>query len=269
MIRLPDVALPQTTADKLKAYQGEVDSVATYAEQVAAAKALFGSRNKKENSVFKVVREKLTELCGDAGRCCYCEVSQPDEVEHVWPKDLYPERVFVWENYTYSCGTCNGPKKNQFAVFVGTARKWTEVGRGPSDPVEPPVSGKPVLIDPRIENPLDFMELDLMGTFRFEPIAAEGTRDYARADYTIRVLRLNERELLKRARRSAFNAYRAMLKEYRDARDGGASQLELSRLQSNFRTHPHPAVWQEMQRQQADIPELRKLFRDVPEALKW
>ena len=77
MIRLPEVALPKVTAVKLKTFQSDVDSKPNYVEQVTAAKTLFKSRNTKDNSVFKVVRAKLTEMCGEAGRCCYCEVSQP------------------------------------------------------------------------------------------------------------------------------------------------------------------------------------------------
>lgn len=239
MIRLPNLALPKGTADKLATYQSDVDAMPTYPKQVAAAKSLFKSRNTQDNSVFKVVREKLTSLCGEAGRCCYCEVSQPDEVEHVWPKDLYPERAFVWENYTYSCGTCNGPKNNQFAVFVGWSTRPLEVSRKPDDPVVPPPSGSPVLINPRTENPLDFMELDLEDTFRFEPIADEGTREYERAAYTIRILRLNERDMLKRARRNAYVAFRALLRDYREQRDNGAStgdSIGLSQRSKHNRT---------------------------------
>lgn len=36
------------------------------------------------------------------------------------PKNMYPEKVFVWSNYLFSCGLCNGPKNNQFAVFDNT-----------------------------------------------------------------------------------------------------------------------------------------------------
>ena len=47
----------------------------------------------------------------------YCEDSVGDEVEHHRPKNLYPDHTFLWDNYLYACGPCNGPKNNRFAVF--------------------------------------------------------------------------------------------------------------------------------------------------------
>lgn len=204
MIRLPDIAIPDATQKLLDGYQAEVNAAGDFAEQVAEAKRLFSARNKSANPAFRVIRKKLDELCGGSGRCCYCELSQPDEVEHVRPKDWYPEVVFAWRNYTYSCGPCNGPKNNQFAVFKRGSRTPTRLVRERDDPVTPPPAGSPVLIDPRTENPLDFMELDLSETFLFVETADEGTREFERAKYTIEVLRLNERDVLTRARRVRF-----------------------------------------------------------------
>ena len=92
--------------------------------------------------------------------------------------------------------------------------------------------------------------------------------DEERAEYTIEVLKLN-RDVLLEARREAYGAYRARLVEYRDLRDGGASEAELRILREGIATSMHPTVWREMQRQQFLIDELRTLFLDVPEALAW
>src|SRR5437867_3043275 len=109
MIRLPSVLLPPLALQSLQGYQREIDMVRDYAKRVEAAERLFKSRNKTSNNTFRAVRLKLHEMCSGARRCCYCEDSFADEVEHVRPKSLYPEHVFVWENYLYSCGPCNGP----------------------------------------------------------------------------------------------------------------------------------------------------------------
>jgi 5-methylcytosine-specific restriction endonuclease McrA len=106
MIRLAHIDLPPDIVKKLHGYQQAVNKGATYADHVALAKRHFGQRNRTDNKTFEAVKYSLTELCSGARRCCYCEDSVADEVEHIKPKDLYPEFVFVWENYLYACGPC-------------------------------------------------------------------------------------------------------------------------------------------------------------------
>lgn len=269
MIRLPDIALPDETQKLLAGFQAEVDAAGDFAAQVTEAQRMFSLKNKPTNPAFKVVRQKLNELCGGAERCCYCELSQADEVEHVRPKDWFPELVFAWSNYTYSCGPCNGPKNNQFAIFKRGARTALPLIRRRGDSVEAPPAGTPVLIDPRAENPLDFMELDLTDTFYFVPLAGSGTRDFIRAEYTIQILRLNERDVLPKARHCAFHAFRAILGEVAAMTASGASASDIALKRSVISQSPHPAVWQEMQRQRNNFQDLLQLFREVPEALDW
>ena len=49
-----------------------------------------------------------------ARRCGYCEDSDGDEIEHIKPRDLYPEKTFAWENYLLACGQCNRSKSSRF-----------------------------------------------------------------------------------------------------------------------------------------------------------
>jgi uncharacterized protein (TIGR02646 family) len=208
-------------------------------------------------------------MCSGAQRCCYCEDSAADEVEHIKPKDLYPEETFVWENYLYACGPCNGPKNNRFAVFNPATGAFTDVTRKRGDTIKPPVKGDPVLINPRREDPLDFMELELRDTFFFLPIDEEGSREYQRADYTIKVLRLNDRDDLTIARAEAFGSYKARLYEYVGRRDSGATRNQLQELVRALRRMHHPTVWREMKRQRNLIGEIGELFEQAPEALEW
>lgn len=201
--------------------------------------------------------------------CCYCEDSCADEVEHIRPKDIYPEWFFVWDNYLYACGPCNSPKGNQFAVIEPQTGQFVNVARRKGEPVVPPLPGYPVLIDPRCENPLDYMALDLLDTFWLVPIANEGTPDYQRAQYTIDLLRLNRREVLVNARRNAFDSYKARLYEYQRKKDLGTSQDELKRLIKSLQQMHHPTVWAEMKRQYTLHEELKSLLKALPEALKW
>jgi uncharacterized protein (TIGR02646 family) len=270
MIQLPTVAIPDTTRQELAELQRKVNGAGVYAAQVTAAKKHFSLVNKPNNRTFRVVRRKLEEMCSGALRCVYCEDSRADEVEHIRPKDLYPEQVFAWANYVYACGPCNGPKNNQFAVFSLATGNLVEVTRKRNQPVEPPENGEHAFIDPRQENPLDLLDLDLVDTFRFLPMVSEKqAKENQKADYTIRVLRLNERDDLVRARKEAYGDYRARLKEYISERDNGASPNALANLIKALLRKNHPTVWAEMKRQRDFIPELSYLFAKAPEALNW
>jgi hypothetical protein len=115
---------------------------------------------------------------------------------------------------------------------------------------------------------MDFLVLDLRGTFFLMPRGRSGSRDFARADYTQRILRLN-RELLSVARAEAFGAYRARFREYISLRERGTPRAELQLFIQAIQRAAHPTVWWEMKRQHRGIPELRALFREAPEALAW
>lgn len=268
MIPYPFTALSAVTQQELQTFQADVDSIADYALKVDKGKTEFGKRNKRDNPTFQVIRDILNQMCAGSCRCMYCEDSCADEVEHISPKDLYPESVFVWDNYTYACGPCNGGKLNKFAVFSAASGAIINVTRKRNVPVIPPEAGDPVLINPRFENPMDFLDLDLTGTFLFRSPHPEATREYQRGEYTKEILKLN-RPVLTKARKNAYLNYRARVREYIGLRDDGASAAVLEELIAGVRQMDHPTVWREMQRQHALIPELTEIFNDAPEALTW
>lgn len=265
MIKLPNARLSAATGAQLKIWQHEVDRAGDYAKQVATAKQKFARRTK--SVTFADVRQTLERMCRGPRRCGYCEDSVADEIEHIKPKDLYPELVFAWSNYLYACGQCNGGKSNQFAVFT-RAGTFKDVLRRRNDPITPPEKGEPVLINPRREDALQWLQLDLK-SFCFAPRALPGSREFIRAEYTIEVLKLNSRSYLTTARKSAYENYRARLVEYIAKRDAGFPQTKLNRLKEGFRQESHPTVWAEMKRQRSTITELNNLFTQAPEALNW
>ena len=267
MLCLHDPGLDAKTAQGLNAYQAKVDRAGVYAEQVAAGSRLFGSYSHRGNRVFDVVRHTLEGMCFGIQRCGYCEDSVGDQIEHIRPKSLYPERTFVWENYLPACGGCNRAKGTDLSVFDSDGG-LVNVARRRGDPVLQPAPGTPVLIDPRHEDPLMFLALEIEETFLFLPRENLDGADETRAEYTIKLLKLN-RDVLSRARRQAYGHFRARLVEYRRDRDSGASAAQLRTKREAIRTCDHPTVWREMQRQQNDVPELRRLFTEVPEALRW
>ncbi|HVV85543.1 MAG TPA: hypothetical protein VHE35_20930 [Kofleriaceae bacterium] len=269
MILLPDVPLAAAAAAKLVHYQAEVDARPTYAERVAEAKRLFGLRNQRGEDAFDAVKEALDRMCSGARRCAYCEDSMADEVEHVRPKDLYPDVVFAWSNYVYACGPCNGPKGSHFAVFPEGTDELVVVSRKPKAEIVPPIAGAPALIDPRAEDATTFMWLDLRDTYKFTPLGKKGTRPYERAKYTIDTLHLNDRDALSRARRAAYVDYVNFVRRYERDRDAKSPPAHLSWLAGELRGRQHPTVWREMKRQREQLPELRELFASVPEAAAW
>ncbi|MCK6576656.1 MAG: hypothetical protein L6Q98_00985 [Anaerolineae bacterium] len=268
MIQVPAKALPAAAQTELQRYQQEVDAEPDYAARVGLAKDRFSGRNRKDNPVFQEIRGALTEMCSGANRCMYCEDSCADEVEHIKPKNFYPEAVFVWENYLYACGICNGGKNDSYAVFDDATAQILPVSRKHGDPVVPPPAGRDVFLNPRQEAPTRFLILDLRGTFAFLPYPDLHASDQQRAKYTIDVLNLN-RDVLLRARRNAYGNYRNLLELYALKEEQGKPDDELEALKETRRLSPHPSVWFEMTRLWDKIPELTALFQRVPEALTW
>jgi uncharacterized protein (TIGR02646 family) len=269
MIRIRSRSLSREALEGLARYQAEIDAIATYPAKVEHAKSRFEAHNNSRNRVFRVVRETLRLMCSGPRRCMYCEDSMADEVEHFQPKDLYPELVFKWKNFLYACGPCNVTKSNQFAVIQTGTPYHLVVTRKHGGPVVAPPRGRSALINPRVEDPLQFFQLDLRDTFEFVPIDPIGTEGYERADYTLRVLGLNDRDGLIESRESAYKAFEAHLKTYISDRDGGASRKHLAGVPKTIRGCHHQTVWTEMKRQHVRLPRLQPLFAAAPEALDW
>jgi hypothetical protein len=117
--------------------------------------------------------------------------------------------------------------------------------------------------------------LDLKDTFKFIIIASSEI-DRKRADYTYNeVLRLNEREFLRKARKNAYINYKARLHQYLILKNKNTSKVKLTKLQKNLKEESHPTVWHEMQRYHCKgylksfDKELDNIFFQLPESLNW
>lgn len=262
MIEIPQTPLAQAASTYLANKQAEIDALQDYAQQVDKGKALWSS---KSGANFETVKSTLTSMCVGSKRCNYCEDSAADEVEHIKPKDLYPENTFSWGNYLYACGPCNGPKNNFFAV-IDQNNQVLELARKKNDPVIRPQTGTDAFINPRNENPLLFMVLDL-NTMYFVPYPGIGVVEQRKAEYTIDKLRLNTRDYLVKARTEAYEAYLNAMKAFVLDKISNKTQAELQNSLSKFKTKQHPTVWAEMKRQYQSIPELAGLIAQAPELL--
>ena len=263
MFRIPATNLAAEDAAQLASVQASLDAAGDYAARVAEGKRRWAG---KPDALFGRLRKMLEGMCSGNIRCIYCEDSRADEIEHMRPKDLYPEAVFVWDNYVLACGPCNGPKNNHFAVIAAGTSVLIDVTRKPRAAVAAPAAGVPALIDPRAEDPLDYLWLDFR-TYRFVP-NAEDPSGKLRAKYTIDVLRLNERDDLVRGRSGAYSGFRARLKEY-CAGAAGWSQSRKVEFLAHFRGERYRTVWLEMIRQRNRLAEIDGLLQQAPEALAW
>jgi uncharacterized protein (TIGR02646 family) len=284
MLKLPERDLPEHARETLEGYQSEINQAGNFAARRERAKAYW--KNRRNNEAFDQVRAALTAMSGKTRRCHYCEDSVADEIEHIKPKDHYPEEAFVWLNYAYVCGACNIAKGDRFEVFSYETGKRVSVSDR-DDETEPPEEGDPVFISPRREDPLDFIIMDLADTFQYLPTAKERTRHWERASFTIDVLKLNEKEHLLSGAKNVFHARLDILSKYIALKREGASESELNEKRDVLLSQSYPTVWEETKRlyrkmdkmdqtrrekilkRNATFRQIRDLFESAPEALTW
>lgn len=148
------------------------------------AKSLWDNRT--DNKDFKEIREKLAAMAPGTGLCMYCEVSIGDAIEHFWPKEKYPGRVFSWENYLWACSICNSTHKgNQF----------------PRDE-----NGAPLLINPADEDPRDHLE--------FSPTTGKLAGLTPKGAKTVETLGFERRGDLDKARKNAWDGLQSLIVWY-------------------------------------------------------
>lgn len=277
MIKLIDQQLSTAALDHLQQYQQKIDAEPTYADKVRRASTLW----KPKNATFDEVFRQLVVMCPGTQRCCYCEDAQGTDIEHFKPKTLYPELTFAWTNYLLACSSCNQrSKRDKFAVFDVNGEEQ-DVSRDYNAPKVPPIEGKPLLINPRYEDPLDFLRIDIANTFHFMPVRGLDGQKKQRAEYTIALLQLNKRVELVAWRKKAFRAFVGWVDTYRRYKQS-PDTYNLQAHLDELKTYNHIAVWEEMKRvysgrdtqhwatlltRYAQLKEIDALFTEFPELL--
>jgi uncharacterized protein (TIGR02646 family) len=171
MIYIPDLGINATATAHLSTKQTATDGEADYTRRTHKAQRDWNGA-KKKNAAFTEIKKQLTEMCHGPNRCGYCEDSEANQIEHIKPKSLYPETTFSWPNYLYVCGGCNQPKLNHYAVFRHGDRQRVDhmhprpTKANPNPTRIPPPDGDPLFINPRVDYPLQLLELNLK-TFMF------------------------------------------------------------------------------------------------------
>jgi hypothetical protein len=112
----------------------------------------------------------------------------------------------------------------------------------------------------------------------FFPLPGLNKRDAQRVEYTFNeILKMNEtdREMLREARKNAYNNFKDMFYSYIKRKEEGASKDRLDRIVMRIRKENHCTVWREMQRWHlikrlsTFDTELDEYFIHNPEALNW
>ena len=103
------------------------------------------------------------------GLCAYCEQTDPGEVDHFRPKSRFPEKVYIWSNWLFSCHACNLAKLD----------KWPDEGY--VDPCATDSSCRP-------EHYFEFS----LGSGRIIPRAGLSCQEKSKARLMINDLKLNE-----------------------------------------------------------------------------
>lgn len=166
MITFSPNNLSPTAQAHLNALQAEVDVATAISRGQGYEKAadLWAKRKNRQSDkpIWAEIEGKLADGHPRKGLCQYCEFDRHAPTEHVFSKKHYPNRAFQWTNYLKICTKCNSEYKgDSFAVFnpSGSATHFDlAITRGT---YIAPLSDDAVLIQPRLENPQDFMLLDL------------------------------------------------------------------------------------------------------------
>ncbi len=96
-------------------------------------------RTARSTRALNAVRDILRAMVGIRERCFFCEDSRGSDIEHFWPKALYPQHLFSWDNLLLVCATCNRLKGTRFPLDG---------------------AGIPLLINPTADDPWVFLFLD-------------------------------------------------------------------------------------------------------------
>lgn len=165
--------------------------------------ALTAAFKSGEPSVWNqpFIRRALLEL--SANKCCYCEANINEEskyleVEHFYPKDLYPDDVVEWGNLLPACKKCNGTK-------------------GDHDTKNEPI------IDPTVIEPTVHLSYQLY--------RVKGKDDLGRL--TVSVLDLNNADRLVKKRFEIGNAIQAELEDLNDLTDEFINGVQTSTRRKN------------------------------------
>jgi uncharacterized protein (TIGR02646 family) len=176
------------------AVQADLDSRQAGADRQQGAGTLNVTaewKHARQTLGLKSVLATLQRMMGERQRCMYCLDSHGTDIEHFWPKEPFPARMFVWPNLLLCCPECGRFKGDTF----------------------PLANGQPLLIDPTAENPwlhLDFDPLTGNIVARFQAARNEYSE---KGTNTVELLHLDGREALAAGYQRTFRRLARLLSD--------------------------------------------------------
>ncbi len=290
MLQLVEKALDNSTTEELSKLQDKINSKTEFSLKVRAAQSLWKNKGGKNGkAAFKTIQETLTSMCVAVKICNYCESNEATDIEHIHPKALFPEFTFQWENYILACKICNMTYKADKCFVLDPAGNILETQRK----IEPHHK-KLAFINPRLENPHDFLWLNLeTGKFELQPELTPEKK--LKALKTLEILDLNNRDKLVAGRKSSAVHFFDIMdrlrrvtlaqtnEELNDALNPYLSMdidfttnLEVIRIEvinsvkQLILKLPHPSVWHSIKTIASRTdPRWERIFIVIPEALDW
>ena len=253
MLRVSRNALPQEAEAELNRLHAFLSAETTSDKQW---------KEFQKTETYRTVRQVLETMFH--GKCAYCEAAGATHIEHHWPKSPHshnshrgsPTRMFRWDNFILACSQCNVECK-------GSHMNWDE-------------AGNPLLLNPchPEDDPLCYFTIQLHS--ESEPAFTLGWIDpqpnlspsaNQKAEYTLRRLKLNQRDYLVAGRaRTLKHFFRLIhfLQEFGpDYEAPEGHTLRVSLIELLIASEPHLAPIRQVLYAQ---PEIRQqLLESVPE----
>jgi len=289
MIRLASKNLSADSLLVLNDLQQIINQELTFEAKVAKAQSLWKTKGgSKGKDAFEEILNALYDLCTFEGSCNYCEQNEGNDIEHIYAKSFFPELAFIWENYLLACKQCNSGYKLDQCYVLDQNDEIIEVKRG-NEPAWKTVA----FINPRIEDPAGFMILDHL-THKFILVPGLNKKDRNKAISTLKILELNERDMILKARESAGKHYYETLdrlhkilaaktmEELKDRLSPYDNRFDLTQsleslkleIKDSYRKYickyQHPSVWYSIKLIHSKFtPKWKQLFEQIPEAFTW
>ena len=152
---------------------------------------------------LKDVRDTLDNMFH--GKCCYCEKILAKDIEHFYPKTLYPQKMFEWENLLRACKDCNFEKLDE----------------DPEDPKDP--NGQRSLLDPTVDRPEDYLSWDLLTGM---PVPKSQAPNH-RGERTVQVCDLRNQKFNEERRKKATRVNNRLIDAVKDTQPDPKTVEEL------------------------------------------
>ncbi|MFN0214593.1 MAG: hypothetical protein ACKVT2_10095 [Saprospiraceae bacterium] len=293
MLRLSDRPLSQTEQniiDVIDGLQALVDAEIGFSAKAAKSKSLWETKGNAEGKrAFEQIKLALTEMCVGVNVCNYCEGNEANDIEHIYPKSFFPEFAFVWTNYLLACKQCNSGLKLDKCFVMDDEGNVHETTRG-----QEPLHRSIAQVNPRIEDPDDFFWLN-MKVWKFEIHEGLSEQNFNKADKTLEILALNERDFLLAGRHAAAQEYfnkmdrlrRIVISTSVQEVEQALNPYEVELVDRNLlldvikmdmknsirryiQKLPHPSVWNAIKAIESRVNERwQDIFQTIPEALEW